>query len=90
MTLGVSQCLSAAVIASEDFDGSALNVSGSPTPTVFPSNDDHFGIVNSSVNHRFHDNSLADPSDDFGILNSAKTDNVFGIQDLDNNCLFLT
>ncbi|MEM7468025.1 MAG: hypothetical protein AAF387_14215 [Pseudomonadota bacterium] len=88
--LGYCATSSAAIIASDDFDGGALNrASYSATPnnafnTPFPTNNnDVFGIINRTINGRFRDNS-ASSGDNFGILDSTKTDNVFGVQDLRN------
>lgn len=79
-------------IGGDDFDGGLSYLSRSITPDnsatngAFPSSIfDVWGITNRTVNFDFADDSAGSfPPDTFGVLKTAKTDNVFGAEDLIN------
>lgn len=86
----------AAIIGGDDFDGGGTYLSrtitpdnsGNSPPGSFPGSWwDVFGIYgrNTGVNYDFADDSAGTfPGDTMGVLKVAKTDNVFGIEDLTN------
>jgi hypothetical protein len=86
-----TQSASAIVFGEDDFDSNRnfsnfnVNPDNSANNGTFSSTSDVFGIIDRTVNDSFADDTVANPPDAFGgLLNSTKTDNVFGVQDLTN------
>lgn len=79
-------------IVVDDFDGGGQFISRVITPDNSGNNGafstsifDVFGITNRTVNNDFADDSAGSfPPDTFGVLKTGKTDNVFGVEDLQN------
>ena len=99
LILGSGAGASADIIAFNDFDSSSNLISGAVSPDLsgnngfFPTDNrfDIFGITNRSAAESRNSNDLLDDStgsyaaDSFGILKTAKTDNVFAVEDLNNS-----
>ena len=92
LVISVPQLQAQTVIGSDDFDGGEIfltrtfdpDLSGNAIPGTWTSNFDVFGIVDRSVNFRFADDTLLDPTFN-GIFPSTETDMFFGAMDTVND-----